>query len=331
MFTRDDLKRLDKDTLVNLYLECLKKNQTKPKQFQRPKIDQPQADEIPSWKKLADFAYLSPSRYNKKLKELAEELAQKEVWEFPIRKNNTYEILKNYIYNTFLRLKQENKICYSSDNKHAIFDTGLLTSNLEKIFAYFKETQNENLKQLPFCFSAFIKASDDLLQNFDETPERADYFQNPQHFIFNSKFEIIPNIDHIIEDEENIERLPEHIRKLPQEGIRDKLIAAVEVTKKHLLTNYALALPNYYTFWDNNRKEMRSQINLLVPLHLKSGSPYPSLALALRANYSAQTYTGATCLTLDMAYKNVRCIRKIEGSWLTAALQPIQKEDQAKT
>ena len=134
-------------------------------------------------------------------------------------------------------------------------------------------------------------------------PDIADFFQRPEDLIFNPRCKLIPQLDHIIDD--NLNRFPSHIKSLDSAEIRRRLDGAIEEVKKRVKTNYKLAVPQFY----NNR------IQLLLPLNLTPGSPNPDLALAIH-KICPDTYTARTCLTLKMAYNNARLIVKPQSAWL---------------
>jgi hypothetical protein len=121
------------------------------------------------------FAFAYIPKYEDAIKYLAENLAEKEQWDFGNPATKKYPILKNYLEHTFRKLRSENKIAYTKDNKFACFNTGLTTSNQEEIFAYFEELRNRKPgTTTQFCFKAFLKKSDSqLLTHFSSfvTPE----------------------------------------------------------------------------------------------------------------------------------------------------------------
>lgn len=121
--------------------------------------------------------------------------------------------------------------------------------------------------------------------------------------IFNPRCKLIPQIDHIIED--NIQRFPDHIQTLDSREIRRRLEGSIDEVKRRIKTNYKLAIPQFYN----------GRIQLLLPLNLTPGSPNPDLALAIY-KISEDTYTARTCLTLKMAYNNARLIVKPQSVWL---------------
>lgn len=254
---------------------------------------------------LFTFAFF-PS-YDKAVEFLAEKLADPEDWDFSDASKKTYSILKNYLEHTFRKVQSEGKITYTAKNDHACFNTGLVTKNLEPIFALFEAYKKPKAgKDNPqFCFKAFVKESDiQFLKVFpDNHPDIADFFQKPEDLIFNPSCKLIPQIDHIIGD--NLARFPAHIQALDENERRRRLEGAIEEVKKRVKTNYKLAVPQFY----NNH------IQLLLPLNLTPGSPNPDLALAIY-KLSSDTYTARTCLTLKMAYNNARLIVKPQSAWL---------------
>ncbi len=252
------------------------------------------------------FLFAFFPNYDKAIEHLAENLADPEDWEFSDVTTKNYSILKNYLEHIFRKIKSEGKIEYTTNNSHACFNTGLVTKNLEPIFAFFEKNNTcRTTKVSPFCFKAFLKESDiQFLKTFPSNhPEVANFFQKPEDLIFNPSCKLIPQLDHIIED--NITRFPIHIQALDSNEIRRRLDGAIEEVKKRVKTNYKLAVPQFY----NNR------IQLLLPLNLTPGSPNPDLALAIH-KISDDTYTARTCLTLKMVYNNARLIVKPQSVWL---------------
>ena len=253
---------------------------------------------------LFEFAWFPT--YEKSIEYLAINLADAEDWEFSDTKVRKYSILKNYLEHTFRKVKQEGKVQYTQTNSHACFNTGLVTKNLETIYAFFEENKKITASEHPpFCFKAFLKESDSqLLRVFPgNLPETANYFQKPEDLIFNPGCKLIPQIDHIIDD--NISRFPSHMSNLDSSEIRRRLEGAINEAKKKVKTNYKIAVPQFY----NNK------IQLLLPLCLTPGSPNPDLALVTN-KISPDTYTARTCLTLKMAYNNARLIVKPQSDWL---------------
>ena len=252
------------------------------------------------------FSFAFFPKYPEAIHHLAENLASKEEWDYSDSQQKSYSILKNYLEFTFRKLKQEGKIVYTSDNKFSAFNTGLVTDNLEDIYALFEEYKNPRpTEKIPFCFKAFLKESDGvLLRHFSNNlPEIANFFEKPELLIFNPKYTLIPDIDHIIRD--NVSRFPSHLKNAGNGELRRQIIGAIEEIKKRVRTNYKLAVPQYYD----------GRIQLLLPLCLTAGSPNPDLALVVH-KLNEGTYSARTCLTLKMAYSNARLIVKPQSNWL---------------
>jgi hypothetical protein len=251
--------------------------------------------------KLFKFAFFP--NYDDCISNLAINLAEEEVWNY--KGNTKYPILKNYLEHTYRKLEQEKKIAFTSDNKSACFNTGLITENLEDIYAFFEIYRSPKPGGSPFFFKDFLKKSDSkLLRLFSgNLPEPAFYFERPELLLFNPKIDLIPDIDHIISD--NIERFPEQLREADSHEVRRQLTGAIDDVKKRVRTNYKIAVPQYYN----------GQIQLLLPLKLTPYAVNPDLALVV-TKLNETTYSARTCLTLRMAYGNARLIVKPQSNWL---------------
>lgn len=254
------------------------------------------------------FSFAHFANYDKAIDFLATKLADPETWEFHDSVRNHNSILKSYLEHIFRKLKAENKIAVTPNNGYACFNTGLTTRNLEEIYAFFEKSNIPHTlikSPSPFHFKAFLKKSDyQLLSVFcDNLPLIADFFKKPEDLIFNPNCDLIPQIDHIIED--NLERFPTHMQTLDNHEIRRRLEGAIDEARRRVKTNYKIAVPQYYG----------NKIQLLLPLYLTPGSSFPDLALVLH-KISSETYTARTCLTLKMAYNNARLIVKPQSSWL---------------
>lgn len=251
-------------------------------------------------KELFKFAYFP--NYGESIDFLAN-LASAEKWDFSTNKNNS--ILKNYLEYTFRKLQDESKIVYTDDNRYCCFKTGLVTAQLEDIFAFFE--RNKGGGTSPYFFKAFFKKSDShFLKHFSSNiPERADFFSEPSALIFNPNCDIIPDIDHIISD--NKSRFPTNLQQTGEDNMRRQLIGAIDEVKKLVKTNYKIAVPQYF-----NKKTQ-----LLLPLCLTPGSKNPDLALVIY-KLDDKSYCARTCLTLEMAYINARLIVKPQSDWLKA-------------
>lgn len=255
---------------------------------------------------LFQFAFFL--KYEESISNLADCIADPEEWDFSDAPVKRYSILKNYLEHIYRKLKSEGKIAFTQDNGFACFNTGLVTRNLEEIFALFQKSTREakdGKTSLPYIFNSFQKKSNAfLLSKFQsDLPQIADFFSKPEDLLFNPNCSLIPDIDHIIED--NKERFPVAMQTGGESEMRRKLEGAIEEVKRKVKTNYKIAVPQYFN----------GRIQLLLPLCLTPNSSNPDLALVVH-KIDSKTYTARTCLTLKMAYNNARLIVKPQSSWL---------------
>ncbi len=259
------------------------------------------------------FRFAHFHKFEDSLNHLASRLALTEPWSYsnPRKEleegNNaarfSFPILRNYLEHTFRKINSENKIVYTDDKNFCCFNTGIVTPNLEDIYAFFEKNQQATAKS-PYFFKAFIKKSDrDFLGNFShKQPETANYFSEPELLLFNPKMELIPDIDHIISD--NKHRFPEPIKDASSRELRKHLIGAIDDISKRVKINYKIAIPQFY---DN-------KFQLLLPLYLIEGNQ-PNLAVVIE-KINDSTYNARTCLTIGMAYNNARLIVCPHSEWL---------------
>jgi len=113
----------------------------------------------------------------------------------------------------------------------------------------------------------------------------------------------VPQYEHIFEETENCQRLPETIRgSVMKVQLFD---GALRQTKRMLEADYRTAIPQYYNHG----------IQFLIPVCLQNPDR-ADLALACVKTEDGSKYLGRTCLTLKMAYHNARLLAKIHSSWL---------------
>lgn len=252
----------------------------------------------------------SNKHYESRLKDLADR-AQREVWSFDLAQ--PFAILGNYLRYTFKRLVQEGKVEEGTDatrSNVAAFNTGLFTPNYEAIYAFFE--RNREADKQPWVLREFLAESDRRLAFFEHKPRPARYFDKPAELIYDPDRELIPNLDHILD--ENLDRYPADLRENPHRR-RMMLQGAVAEAGKRAQMNYKAAIPQFY-FGHEGAEPGR--IQLLLPLCFEN----PVRAdLALVVEREERAYRAFTVLPLDLAYKNARLIAKPETDWLPVAGQ----------
>lgn len=236
-------------------------------------------------------------------------LAQPEQWNYNDTTKEPNQILKNYLFYTYDRVKQENKLAINENGEQCemCFNTGLQTVNGNDIYAYFQKNTSPYARAgQNWYLNGFKQRTDKEMQCFKDLPDIADYFTNPADFIFDKKLEIYVDYDHVIDD--NFDRFVDI-------GFDDKYIISAllessvrKITEK-VKRNYKLAIPQFYT----DKMSGESKIQLLLPLFLKANS---AADLALVVDKSTHNYIGKTILTLEWAYVNSRRIVKPDVDWL---------------
>lgn len=243
--------------------------------------------------KLFEFAYCH--NFEQRISQLSSLCPEK--WSFGSNSDNV--ILKNYIFHTFMKVHEENKIL--STEKYAIFNTGLYTQFYEPIFAYFSPNRVPDKQE--WFLDGFNTSYQLGMMGITDTPKRANYFSNPAEMVFDTNCDIIPQYNHIFSDPENFLRIPEPIRENPNKTML--FDGALKRARFMIDANYKTAVPQYYN----------GKIQLLVPICLISEN-VPDLALVVSKNEQGNQYLGHTCLTLDMAYNNARLIARPDSNWL---------------
>lgn len=98
---------------------------------------------------LFDYAFFA--RFDDNLHALASRIALQEPWgysdpEKELREGNnaarfSYPILRTYLEHTFRKVKAENKIATTPDGQFSCFNTGLVSPNLEEVYAMFEKNR----------------------------------------------------------------------------------------------------------------------------------------------------------------------------------------------
>ena len=246
---------------------------------------------------IKEFAFLPD--FADHLAEL-EELAEDEDWDYRHSDSDfPRPILYAYIIHTFNRIEEEDKIAYAANDQAACFDTGLVTTQQEPIFALFDE--NKIPDRQPWYFQSFVRKGDVRMTRFSHLPEMANYVEEPYEFVFDPALELRRNTEHLIA--ENRERFPPEFDAMADFQLQTLLAGAFENAMMRACRNFRIAVPQYH----------RGRVQLLLPLCLRSPTE-PDLAAVVER--MEDYYRVATCLTLDQAYSNARLLGRLDQFWL---------------
>lgn len=225
-------------------------------------------------------------------------MAMAELWDYQQSPSGRLPILYNYLHHTFKKVLEEGKVLFEAES--AVFDTGLVTENKEEIYGYFQINRHPT-STVKWFFAGWKKKSARELTRFANLPDVANYFRDPSDLIFDTRIELRPNVDHIIED--NLGRFPDTIKSMQPLLVANLLEGTIKNAIKRVRRNYKTAIPQYYN----------GKIQLLLPLCMQMTS---KADLALVVEKQNDIYRASTCLTLDMAINNARLIAKPDDEWL---------------
>lgn len=233
------------------------------------------------------------------------EIADDEKWTSKDNDGHDFNILFYYIVKTFEIISKQDRIEYNSDKTFAVFNTGLMTANGEDIYCYFELNNKPGAQQ--WYLKGFAPESDRVFSRFVFTkPLVAKYDNNIEEFHFDSSASIELNADHIFDDHwDNDERFPSEIKNLGKALAIASIKSAFDVTKKKILRNPRLAVPQYYN----------GKIMFLLPLKVQTMVGSITMALAVEKSQNG-SYRANTIFDLESAYKKARLITKPESNWL---------------
>lgn len=293
---------------------------------------------------LENFAFLGS--WSSFLSDLAEKAIDEE-WDFAGNSGRNYQILIQYIKYTFVRLQNEGKICISSDNQFAAFNTGLVDKHYDDIYACFVPNEPENdtkWKFTGFCTAASGGLGKMIVNYFSPLPQPPRYFTKKEDLLFDHEKELHPDFEHIIID--NISRFPvkwlyeqfydsTDARNLAEtimntENRAEKKAAYDELKailadntrlflriKDRLRVSIDLAIKrvrwNYKTAIPSYFPK-RDSLSLMLPLCLVDEEK-ADIALVVEQTLSGN-YQGQTILTIPQAYIDARLMCRLTSDWL---------------
>lgn len=241
---------------------------------------------------------------DRSLRHLAENLAEKEPWDYQEKPTGAFPILHSYIFYTFERLENEDKLRFAEDSsgiKLACLNTGLVTQLQEEILALFEENKIAKTPYDPrWYLKGFFPTSDRRTAAFEGDFPLANYFEDASELVLDWRSRIESNVNHIVRD--RADRFPESLAS-NEASRRGAFEAAFRGALRRVQRNYKTAVPQYY----------RGSIQLLLPLCLEAP---PRVDRALVLVRKEKTYIASTIFPLDWAYRNARLLAKPDREWL---------------
>lgn len=256
---------------------------------------------------LFDFCYFYD--FQSSLRELAQ-LAMPESWAFLHSKALAYSsetaILERYIRNIYrhqaitYNVADDPRVresCFVFSGPWACFHTGLMTQHFQPIYALMELNHRKDTR-LAWIFKGFFSAGSPRLRHLSILPKKP-MFQRYEAFY--PEWEIRINFSHILQDSNNINRLPESIRML--NNLPLLLQASVLYGSSLAMIDPTVIVPQLYC----------QQIQYLMPICL-TDVQHCDLAMTLMP--CDGFYLGTTYLTLEMAYINARMLSRPSTFWL---------------
>ena len=173
---------------------------------------------------LFDFAFV-PDWYGQ-LNELRE-MALPEPWRFkkPMNetKNQDTPILERYLHIIFRKqciefnfhstrdIKKSSQF-FHVENERACFHTGLYNSRYKGIYAFFERNHKKD-SMLDWYFRGFCDELSPWLRYIQPLPQKPSFYVTQKCAGFNPDWPVRANVEHILGDAENLERIPAKIRK----------------------------------------------------------------------------------------------------------------------
>jgi hypothetical protein len=244
------------------------------------------------------------------LPELAR-LAQPEEWNQVGGPATEYRILNSYLFHTFRRAQFQDRVAIVGDSgsgDFATFDTGLVTGNLDRIFALFVPQTWPDREQ-PWYLHGFYLKGNYRLAPFKELPDPADYVTTTTaELSYDPTVELRTDVDGV--GHRAAERFPPSLRGDSRRRT-EALRRAVEQATLQVQENRRLAIPQFH--WKSGSPAEPGGVQLLLPLCLESPTRVDA---ALVVERTGEVYNAATVMTLELAYTNARLIAKPTQAWL---------------
>ena len=155
---------------------------------------------------------------------------------------------------------------------------------------------------LDWYFRGFCDELSPWLRYIQPLPQKPSYYMAQRGAGFNPDWPIRVKVEHILGDEENLERIPAKIRKAKNLPLLFE--TAVELGRRRAVVEPGLVVPQGY----------QGKIQYLLPVYL-TNMKKPDLVMTLEVMDGY--YMGHTCLTLEMAYLNARVVARPLVPWLT--------------
>lgn len=247
------------------------------------------------------------------LKDLADNICEKEDWDYINNKQNSIPVLRSYINQTCKQLIRQDKVVFgisSYGDEYAFFNTGLVSDLQDEIYAYFQKNRKYSEHQpwginIPkWEFLEFNTDQSRYYKYFDKPADIASYFDEADatKLVFDTTLTIRPNWEHLSKRKKRVDSPA--VQSMNEQEFRDAIEDSINMAKKRIRRNYKTAIPHFY---DND-------IQFLIPMCERKNRGIAIAAMVVEKQ--EQIYVVSTILTLDQAYNNARLLAKPDREWL---------------
>lgn len=247
------------------------------------------------------------------LQDLADNLCEKEDWDYINNKQNSIPVLRSYINQTCKQLVRQGKVMFgrsSYGDEYAFFNTGLVNDFQDEIYAYFQKNRKYSdiqpwgIKIPKWEFLEFETDQSKYYKYFDKPADIASYFDEADatKLVFDTTLTIRPNWEHL--NRRKIRVDSPAVKSMNEQEFRDAIEDSITMAKKRIRRNYKTAIPHFY----NN------EIQFLIPMCERKNRGTAIAAMVIEKQ--EQIYVVSTILTLDQAYNNARLLAKPDREWL---------------
>lgn len=283
---------------------------------------------------------------NEFIKNLEAGLLPGEKWKYAepakdcLRRKTEYEILKSYLKTVLAALMQGynqpdslnfGKIKFSKDNRHVLFNTGLLSRYATDVIVFgeiFPEGKRPG-DQFFISNPAVLKNGKSELAKMkfnssDAEVDMVSFFNDVSQIVYDATAEVdvddIGKLRHCIDDGIKRNRFPKECKEEYDRGELEKLTdtfkQAIDRSERIARRNYKYVVPQYRTAAKKN------EIQFLMPIYMLSKydkSPDFALVLSESIIEGQKFYKPETVFELAWAYNNARAICKPDDTWLNPA------------
>ena len=183
---------------------------------------------------------------------------------------------------------------------YACFNTGLVTKRYKPIYGFLEK--NDFGYNHYWRLRGFFDDTSAQMRKVTPLPLKPFFDLMPEQWSFAPNLPIRINVDHILDNTDNMDRIPESIRHFP--NLHMLLETSVEIARRIIEIMPSVVVPQLY----------QGNVQFLLPIGLTDPK---QTDLVMAVTPMKDYYLCSTCLTPHMAYCNARVLARPTTPWLT--------------